>query len=74
MSQCRGTVASRESGTLSAPDDDDEEWDRVIGDDKVCGEKLISGAHSQSASHLKSLTKTNKSGENIDQKQNTIGA
>ena len=74
MSQCRSTVASRESGTLSAPDDDDEEWDRVIGDAKVCssssGEKMISGAHSQSASHLKSLAKTNQSEDRILLQQN----
>ena len=60
LSHARNTVASREAGTLSAPDDDDEEeWDRVIREDKeyhtLSREKMISGAHSQSASHLKSL-------------------
>ena len=74
MSQCRSTVASREAGTLSAPDDDDEEWDRVIGVEKLCSslsrEKMISGAHSQSASHLKSLAKTNQSEDTILLQQN----
>ena len=64
MSNTRNTVASREAGTLSAPDDDDEEWDRIINQDKVyhniSRERLISGAHSQSASHLKSLSPTSQ--------------
>ena len=56
MSHPRNTVASREAGTLSAPDDDDEEWDTVIREEKeyhtLSKEKIISGAHSKSASKL----------------------
>ena len=60
LSQARNTVASREAGTLSAPDDDDdEEWDRVVREDKdyhtLSREKMMHGVHSQSPSHSRFL-------------------
>ena len=67
-------MASREAGTLSAPDDDDEEWDTVVREDKhyhtLSKEKLISGTHSKSASHLKSLPQNKSLPEDATLQQN----